>query len=249
MLTQRGIINLYGDGILDNFNSLDDKSKDLKHELELLKYKVNNYAVDGLGLYSFRDGIYPKCAATRPYKYNLSENGKCYPLNQKPLCNVYSSSMSVISFGGEDIRAKFMRAFFGVESLMDAILTKDYVDTAENVVAQIKQNHDKVLLVMIYCPYMGPGSLYSFVKNSAEIGVKRWFTFMDNIAKKYNVAMLDLSRTFDRFNADHYDSSGTCPSNLSNKCLAECISHIYKNYSGYKVYSAPGCDISKIIHD
>lgn len=154
--------------------------------------------------------------------------------------------MVILSIGGNNIKAKLMNIVFGIDSLMNAILTKKFIDDYDKLIATIKESCSRIVIVSVYLPYLGSESSYSMYANLAKPMMARWHEFLDKLARKHNVPIFDLNRTFDNQNKLHYDSTDIHASNLSNKCMAQCISYIYDNYDGYHTYYAPGCDITKI---
>lgn len=259
------IIILIGDSVLDNFYWLSDKTCDLKRELNNLGFIVNNYAVDQAKLQNITQGIIPRNVYqnARLYPYPVDKDGKVYPLHLLSTeCKKNNNDMVVLCIGGNDLRRGLKEVIFGVDVLFNTIFTKEYISNYEYVINEIKQktskwNHgsssgrncvsfNKLLLVSVYCPYMGSDSSYRKYDGMIEPLIVRWREFLQNLAYKYNIPVLDLSRTFNNQNRQHYGSTVIEPSNLSNKCMADCISYIYKNYNGYHIYFAPNCDNSNM---
>lgn len=110
----------------------------------------------------------------------------------------------------------------------------------------IKLTTSKVILVLVYIPYLGEGSKYKMFSKYRDQAFERLLLFYRMIARKHDIPLLDLSRTFDYNNRSHYGSTEIEPSNLSNKCIADCIDYINHNYQKHSVYYAPNCDITNI---
>lgn len=238
-------IILIGDSVLDNFYWLSNKTQDLKKELLDLGYSVDNNAVDESKLFDVINGTIPKqiYKDTRSYPYPINNNGKVLPLEL--LSSNSSDDMVVLSIGGNDLRENLMKLMWGVDSFFDSVVTDNYIIAYKNLLVKILNKKSKLLLVCLYIPYIGPDSNYVLLNNFASQLREKWFHFMNVLAKKCNIPLLDLSRTFDCTNRKHYGATEIEPSNLSNKCIADCIDKIYNSYDGYHVYFAPNCDISQ----
>jgi hypothetical protein len=257
-------IYLIGDAILDNYYQLSDKQKDLRKELMMHGYTVHNYAVEDTKLYNVIHGIIPndRYRKTRSYPYLLDETGKMAPLKllldhfgNTTFSSVYSdigvkkqkpSSMVVLSIGGNDINANVMNILLGIDKFINSILTHDFISNYDKVITSIKKICDKIVICGIYLPYMGHGSSYAKYSDKSNATIKRINNFIFEMGKKHNIAVLDLSRTYDCQNRHHYGGIETHPSNVSNKCMADCISYIVNHYNGFNIFYAPNCDITKI---
>lgn len=262
-------IVLIGDSILDNFQYLNEP-RDLSDELKALGFNVHNYAVDGTKVSNVIDGVMPDdvCQVTRSYPYEVDADGKMRPLTllsklanvNKSFPTVYntmfsrndngsSDNMVVLSVGGNNIKDKLSRIVFGPETFMNSVLSKEFVADYERVINATRSSCPKLVLISIYLPYLGKGSSYAKYSKLSKPITDLWHDFLFSIAKKHNIPVLDLNRTFDVNNRDHYGSIETHPSNISSKCMAECLAHIHKDYCGYKVYFAPNCDAKRIQTD
>jgi hypothetical protein len=230
-----------------------------------LGFKVDNYAVDGCKLKDLVQGINPpeNCLSTRYYKYPVNTDGKVYQMEllSKNSCNPFksvyetgfetfnstiNSDMVVISVGGNDLRGDMMKILFGLEPFFNGIVTKEYISEYENLIQKAKHHERNVVLVSMYLPYLGSGSTYGMFGQLAVSVVERWKKFIIPLAQNHNVAVLDLSRTFDNNNRKNYGTNELQPSNLTNKCIAKCLDYIYNNYNGFSVYFAPNCDVDNI---
>lgn len=254
-------IYLLGDAILDNFYWLENKDKDLRQELNDLGYDVVNYAIDEAKVTDIIHGLsIPKISKTRSYSYSTDKDNKIYPLRLlvsskgNTFTSIYekinvkkSQELVVVSMGGNDIKDNILKIVLGADYLIDSILTKEFITNFEKIIQEVKNVYQKVVLVSIYLPYLDKGSTYGKYANMSKSMIEKWNEFLYKMAKKYDVAVLDLSKTIDPSNRKNYGEDDVYLSNTANKCMADCISYIYKNYNGYKIYYAPGCDISKII--
>lgn len=265
---QKDVIILLGDSILDNYNNIPNKERDLKKELNDLGFMVNNYAVTGSLLQHLIDGIDPKYHTIEPRFYPAENDGKVYPL--KLLINRHNSGfkslygnlgirpiglnttsttdneLAVLSIGGNDLKVGPYRIVLGFDYFYNSVVNPDFIDKYETLIIDITKQCPRLLIVCMYLPYMGSGSFYATFSNFADTLITKWYLFLKDLAKKYNLPILDLSRTLDRNNKNHYGVSEVDLSNISNKCLADCISFIYHNYDGHHEYYAPNCDISQI---
>lgn len=238
-------ISLLGDSVLDNFYWLQNPKHDLKYELEQLNYNVNNFAVDESELNDIIDGKVPSdiYKNKRDYPYNCEKDGKLYPI--KLLSNT-NTDMTVLSIGGNDFRVKLWALFLGTDYFINSVLTPEFTAKFDSILKDIKTHSSKVILINVYLPYLGSGSTYAVFSKHKQLFSQRLTLFYKELANKHNVAVLDLMRTFDSNNRSHYGSTEIEPSNLSNKCMADCIDYIYNNYTGYSIYWAPNCDINNI---
>ena len=249
-----GTITFIGDSLLDDFYWLQDKSRDLTKEVSALGFTVNNYAVDGSRLNDVINGISPSDVyiKARSYPYQTDSQGKVHPLkllhlnDETPLSDYTKYNMVVLSIGGNDLKGDVMKILFGLDSFFKGIVTPQYQKTFDTLLHDLKQKYPKVVLASMYLPYLGPGSIYGPFGYIASAVVKKWKEFILPLAKKHNIAVLDLSQTFDSNNKTHYGVVDIQPSNISNKSIAKCLHYIYNNYQGYGIYFAPNCDISQI---
>jgi hypothetical protein len=244
-----------GDAILDNFYWLSDKKRDLKDEVGRLGFEVVNYAVDNIKMSNILEGIEPTetLKQSRSYPYPVQKDNKIYPL--KSLLNFKKSfdsksrdDMVVISIGGIDVQSKMIHALLGPDHLVNAVATDEFKSNFRTLLKQTSEKFDKVVLVSIYLPYLGKGSKYGLYAPFSRALIERWNKFVKGMAREFNISVLDLSRTLNTSERSHYSEvDDTRISNKSNKCVAECISYIFNNYKGSRIYYAPNNNSSKII--
>jgi hypothetical protein len=263
-------IYLIGDGILDNGQWLADPNKDLRHDITAHGYTVHSYAADDMRVRDIIDGITPNSAyrAKRAHENILDKHGKLFPLKlltesinaNKSFSATYkgispiagetnNNNMVVLSMGGIDISSKVLNLVLGADFFINSVLTEAFLIDFERVIATTRSSCEKILLVSVYLPYLGPGSKYGKYSSYSKTVVGRWNKFIHSVAKKHNIPVLDLQRTFDVTDRSHYGKEETHPSNKSSKCIADCISYIYKKYDGYHVYYAPACNSGRITKD
>lgn len=232
-------IALIGDSVLDNFYWLDNKDHDLRYELSNRGYTVNNFAVDESQLEDVVSGVIPKAVYvnSRSYPYPI-DNYKVCPLD---LIKNTSNDVIVCSVGGNDLRVNIMSLFFGIDAFINRTFTPDFLTKYDNLVQTLVSTTSKLILVVVYTPYLGKGSPYSMINGMQTAIYERIRNMYYGFGKKYNIPILDLSLTFDPLNRSHYGSTEIEPSNFSNAKIADLIDHITKNYKGYNVYYAPQC--------
>lgn len=260
-MIKKKTIYLIGDAILDNYEYLEDKERDLYNEIKDLGYTVHNFAADHFCVHNLAQGI-SKIKSSRSYPYLLESDNKIYPLKllskmenkNKSFSSVYGSildkkeiNMAVLSIGGNDLKNSSSNIIFGFDYYVNSVISNDFIEKYESIIRNILSSCDRIVLVSIYLPYMGKGSSYSKYIMFTKPIMEKWNAFLEKVAIKYNIPILDLSKTLNIYNRDHYGSSETSTSNISTKCIAKCISYIFENYNGYKIYYAPDCDKNNII--
>lgn len=247
-------IYLIGDGILDNFKYLEDKELDLRKEISNFGYEVHNFAKEEMKLVDVLNGyqLTDRQIKSRNYPYQVDKHdNKLQPLTLLNKFNNVNSSpskgnMAIISIGGNDVNERFMNILLGVDYFMNAILTPIYKENYENMIKSVQISCEKIILISIYLPYLGVGSSYSKYVNYSEPIMKKWNDFIYELAKKYNIPVLDLNKTLNNTDRSHYGTNDTRLSNSSSKCIAKCIKYIYNHYEGHHVYYSTNCNCSKI---
>jgi len=260
----KAVIHLLGDAILDNYAQLRIPENDLRKELSELGFTVNNCAVDEVKVSDILNGIIPKDVYIRgrTYVYPQDKDGKMFPLNSvlstigvnKSFVSVYggihaprgADNMVVISMGGNDIRPHVNKIILGAQYFIGSVVTEKFILDFDKVIEMVKTGCTKIVLVSIYLPYLGVGSSYGLYSPVAKPIINKWNKFIYDMGKKYNIPVLDLSRTLNVGNREHYGKDDTRVSNISNKCMADAINYIYKNYDNYHIYYCPDCQISNI---
>jgi len=261
-------IYLVGDAILDNYYTLEHRENDLKKELTNLGYTVHNYAVDHLKVTDIFNGITPDNIYTqsRSYSYPIHSNGKMFPLKSiassmdvnksfspmyldiKPIgSSVRNKTMIVISLGGNDIYSNMKNIIFGPDYFINSVITDEFKSAYKKVIQTSKNISDQVVLLSLYLPYLGNGSSYGLYTPFATPVINKWNTFICQLAKEYNIPVLDLNRTLNTADRSHYGTDDSRISNSTNKCIAHCLSHICSNYNGYRCYYAPNINFNNII--
>lgn len=237
-------IALLGDSILDNFYWLEDQENDLTKQLTNLGFEVGNFAVDESQIGDVLEGTNPRevYAKARSYPYP-SIDGWVFPLR---LLKRFRPEVAVLSVGGNDLRVHLTSLMFGLEHFQKKVLDP-LIPSYHQIVEKMLSRSKKVILVSFYIPYLGQGSRYQLLNLFGSSNLIRLATlFTNEIAKIHNLPVIELSSTFDCLNRSHYGSTEIEPSNLSSQCIADLIKHITENYEGYKIYSAPNCQMSNL---
>lgn len=259
-------IVLVGDAFLDNYHFLESSDVDLKYSLEKLGYKVDNLATQDADVFNIKKGISVSQdhIRNRKYKYNLICD-KLYPFkiladkyklvdNFPSVNNIFEDDddskdkcdLLVLSIGGNDIKKSSYKLLGGCDFFIASVLTEDFVNNYVDIIKSVKKFCHKVVLISPHIPYLGPGSSYGIFGNISGPIISRWTSFIKNLAIKFDIPVIDLSLTVDPNNRSHYGIADIYPGNITSRCIAECVSHINKNYHGYSVYYCPNCDFTRI---
>lgn len=229
--SSRNVI-LVGGKILDNFQHLKDPKVDLTAQLEALNYTVKNYSAPEMRLKSLHLGIHVdgKDCASRRYPYP-NENGVLKPMD---LLKHERKQTVVLSIGGGDIEKH--KVSVGLARNLDGILKPEFRERYEAVIEEIL-SRNKLILVTIHNPYLGEDSTYHKHRKIARKVTEQWNEFIYGLGKKYKLAVIDLSKTLDSDNREHFGTDVTCLSNSSSEALARCIDYIVQNGHVGPVYS------------
>lgn len=259
-------IVLIGDGILDNFQHLNNPEHDLTYSLRKQRLEVENYASENTKLFDIHKGIKISKTAQRKrsYGYRTSSDGKMHPLQYlgHNFEMAYSSSSSsvtdnktvVLSVGGNDINSHKLRLALGIKTFFNTLLTRSFREEYRKVIELIKEKNSRLILITIYLPYLGEGSSYATYQNYSEQLISGWNGFLCEMAKNYNIPVLDLSRTIDPQKREHYCAEDmTHMSDYTSHIVAKCIAHIHNHHDfdadGYRCYYAPDGNVEMIKHD
>lgn len=239
-------VTLLGDSVLDNFYWLNDREKDLTYDLGRMGYQVCNLAVDESCLVDVVGGIVPseKYRNARQYPYPCDEVGSVEPLKLLKPCD-----LAVLSVGGNDFRCNLSNLLFGIDKFLAMVINPDFIKTFDNLLSILRTKAKKVILICVYAPYLGVGSPYQLMASFKDGIYDKVRIFLQYLCKRHNIALLDLSRTFNPYDRTHYGLTEIEPSNKSSHCIAECIRYIDTHYEGYNNYYAPNCEIDKIVKE
>jgi hypothetical protein len=239
-------VTLLGDSVLDNFFWLSDREKDLTYDLGLMGYRVCNLAVDESCLSNVVNSIVPNetYRNSRQYPYLCNDQGIMEPLRLLKPCDIV-----VLSVGGNDFRRNLSNLLFGIDKFLAMVINPEFIKTFDGLLSTLRTQAKKVILVCVYAPYLGTGSQYQLMAPFKDGVYDKIRIFLQYLCKRHNIALLDLSRTFNPYDRTHYGTTEIEPSNKSSHCIAECIRYIDQNYQGYHTYYAPNCEISKIVRE
>lgn len=260
-------IALIGDSVLDDFYWLEDKTEDVRQQLSDLmpNATIHNFAVDESKIKDVLDGFQPfdhyqkarYLTFNGNYPYPTSKDGKVYPLE---LLKDHKPDYVVLSAGGNDGRVHLDKLMWSAQSLIEAVLNDKLVENFDLLLQEILKTNKKVILILVYKPHetifesfrksVGWGLQYLPIENVVDFAgrleeVYDFFrkVFIDN-AIKYNVPIIDLSKTFNPTDRSHYGSTPIEPSNKSGKTIARLIKHVVNkhdfNSSSY-MYYMPDC--------
>jgi hypothetical protein len=151
------------------------------------------------------------------------------------------------------------KLIWGSDGIIQALKDDQFDKRLEKLVKKILKVQKKLILVFVYKPHVtifeqfrsqiGWGLQYLPIENVVPLGdylntvydeLKKTYY---RIAHKYKLPLIDLSRTFDQNNADHYGSTPIEPSNLSGKTIANLIKYTIDThqFNDSVCYFAPKC--------
>lgn len=225
---------LLGDGILDNFDGLEQPSKDLKFSLESLDYKVQNFAQSEVRLKYLYEGVHVdgRVCSQRPYPYP-SKNGIMIPME---LVEKAESSTVILSVGGRDIEKHKIKIGLSKSNPLECILKPEFREKFYKTVETICQKHS-LILVTIHDPYLGSDSKYYNHRKTVQKVTKQWNEFIYEVGKKYSLPLIDVSKMVDREERSHYGTDITRLSNLSSESLSRCIDYAMKHQKAGIIYN------------
>lgn len=263
-------IAFVGDSVLDNFYWLDDPKMDARQQLANMwpNTTVYNFAVDESQIMDVINGIKPLDRYTEarkqhfgdeyPYPVN-SKDGTVYPLK---LLKQEDPDYTIISAGGNDGRVHLDKLFWSAESLIDAVVADGLEDNFDRMLRKVRNNttSKKMILILVYQPHetiferfrqsVGWGLQYLPIENVIDFA-GRLNTVYDHFraifikkAIKYNVPIIDLSRTFNPKDRSHYGSTPIEPSNMTGQVICNLITHVILHHKFDKrpcMYYAPNC--------
>ena len=257
-------ITLIGDSVLDNFYWLDDQEQDVTYQLQkrMPNYTVKNFAVDESTINCVLNGICPQkhYSNRRLYPYPTTD-GVVYPLklleNEQKTDNDYI----VVSVGGNDGRVHLNKLLWGSDELLKSLLQGNkFTMKLEKLIYELMKHTNKVILVFVYKPHV---SIFEQFRSQVGFGLQyipfekmidfqgrldKVYDTLRNIyldvAKKYNIPLIDLSKTFNKNDRQHYGSTPIEPSNLSGDVIANLIENVINEYDQRctsSCYYSPNC--------
>jgi hypothetical protein len=257
-----------GDSVLDNFYWLKNPKNDIKQQLSSVipNATVYNFAVDESRIKNVLRSITPATHYSQArkkifkgtYDYPCEKDGKVRPL--KLLKNTVPDYI-VLSVGGNDGRIHLNKLMWSSDALIKALTEEEHLpEMMEKLVKKLIKLQKKLILVFVYKPHVdifeefrnqiGWGLQYLPIEQIVPLRERLddvynyirgvYFT----LAKKYQLPVIDLSRTFDCNNRSHYGSTVIEPSNFSGQKIADLIAHVIQNhdYNSRPVcYYSPEC--------
>lgn len=230
---------LVGDSILDcpYINGGDETVQNL---LCNFGYTVNNYCCENPTVSEYMDGVN---GSKLLHEYRCIEKigDKFFPLKSAKK-NKYD--LCVISLGGNDINKNLLKFLTGgVDKVISSVFTTEFKQKYDDVVKECKKFSQNVVLICPYIPYIGKNSLYSrFADSSIEKLYSSLILFYKDIAKSNNISIIDLSKTLDKNNKNHYGNSDVKLSTIAKKSLVSMIIHVKNNYKPKTIYFSPNCE-------
>ena len=264
-------IALVGDSVLDDFYWLKDPTQDVKQQLSDLMsdIKIYNFAVDESTIIDVLEGCYPPPQYTEAreeifggkYPYPTTKKGTVYPLK---LLVKYQPEYVVLSIGGNDGRIHLDSIIWGADALIKEIVNDGMEEKFNQLIAKIFDINSKVntklVLVLVYQPHetifqryresIGWGMQFIPIENIVDFSgrIREVYKFFRSVfvemARKYNIPIIDLALTLDPKNKTHYGSTPIEPSNKSGKAIAALIQYVTENhdFSGRPcAYYMPDC--------
>eukprot|EP01084_Bolivina_argentea_P318945 553216_1 len=224
------------------------------------KIKVTNVAVDETQTIHVLKGIIPNFTYRRarekenmspyPITYDSDDQksgGAVYPLKlmQKYISNgdininvdlkTQIKPTIVLSVGGNDGRihlGKLGKITGGANDVINALkkdkFVENYNEIVDKLVNEFKMN---VILVFVY-QIQNKHMIYGYKSKVKELlkAMNFGFSEMCKVAQKYKLPMIDLSRTFDPSNEQHYGISPIEPSNISGQFIVDLVQFILEKY-------------------
>lgn len=236
-------IVLMGDAMVDNFSGLDDQSHDLSWSLEKLGYSVKNAACDGSRVSNvLNSDMIPK--NKRASKYDLNDNGR---LDQFRILDIGNQEQGknvpnvVLSIGGNDMKQQSISFLLGVDMFVKSLLSKSFEKNYNTIIEKILNVTPKLILVVVLEPCITQGSPYSLLSSKIKSVYLDWRKFIYSLALKHNLPVIDLSKTLDSGNTDHYGKNHTSLNSTSSKVFSLLIQEVVDNYEGSTVYYSKNC--------
>jgi len=229
--------------------------------------KTYNFAVDESTTKSVLKGIKPASQYVKArknifrgsYPYRIAQDGKVYPLEELDkllLPRNKHHTYVVLSITGNDVR-RFLKSFDSVETMMGNLNSETWhwQKNYERIIQELIKRGVKVIPVVCYRPHLSMKGMYPRItpKMFNEL-VTELSKTMSAVARKHNLPVIDLSRTFDPTDAtdygkpysEHIPSTPIEPSVKSCGYIAKLVDHVVKQHdwrSASKFYYLKKSDI------
>ena len=244
---------LMGDSVLDNFYWLKDKRLDITQQLKntYKKYKMENVNIINLAVDETEsinlinnNGIKPKQKYIEKRKelgmesYPIDNStGKVFPFKllqkiiDKEEDDQHSSEIFVIvSIGGNDVR--ILLQLKNVSKIIAALQKRNFEENIQQIIETLKTMeanssnniHINVIPIMCYSPKYIVSAYLGFEENDFEFLMNWGYNLFLKVAKKYNLSVIDLYSSFDKYDSSYYSSlSPIEPSNKSGQIITNLI--------------------------
>lgn len=231
-----------GDSVLDNFMWLKNPKQNLTWQMnqKIIGKNTNNYmfAVNKTKTNNILEGKKPDFRHQEGRKkYNLEQyptnyKEKVYPLKLiKEHINPKRKNYAVLSIGHNDIRVYPQLSSKGWEKIWTK-MNNNYTNNYEKIVKKLsKMNLTGIILVSVYLPYIifekYFKQIYKILEKSKELLFK--------IARKFNLPVIDLSKSFNNKNPKHYGKIENSinpiePSNISSMFISNLVTYVINDF-------------------
>lgn len=230
---------LAGDSVLDC--SYTESGPDTVEKLLQDKgYTVSNYCCENPTVHEYLYGVNGSKVISE--QQSIEKIGdKFHPLKSAKKNNY---ELCVLSLGGNDINKNLYKFFTGgIDTLISSVFTLELKDNFNSIIKECKKISQKIVLICPYLPYSGKNSLYSkFAESYVEKIYESLMIFYKDLAKTNNISIIDLSKTLDKNNKNHYGNSDVNLSITAKKSLVSIMIHVKNNYKPKTVYFSPNCE-------
>ncbi|CAM9682723.1 unnamed protein product [Discosporangium mesarthrocarpum] len=254
-------VALVGDSVLDNHYWLKNPVDDVREQLERSLIALDpshtstiqtwNFAVDES---TVRCVLYGRVPGGHYQAARLQAGMDPYPVDsdgvQRPLELLRKAKPShvVLSIGGNDARARFLQSR-DPKKIAEMMVSDGFVDNLHKLIETIKEEiTPNIILVYVYMPQFTLCPILSFLPPASTLQallVNFSGLFID-VANKYSLPLIDLSRTFDPNNGTHYGSTPIEPSNISGQFIVDLLlkqvmlDFRFGEETGTRIYSGVG---------
>mmetsp|Transcript_26906 Transcript_26906/g.23699 ORF Transcript_26906/g.23699 Transcript_26906/m.23699 type:complete len:542 (-) Transcript_26906:64-1689(-) len=247
----------------DNQNKDKDKDNDDESkEMDSSIIRIHNLSLDDMDCNGILNGIVPDelyVKARKEYKlpaYPLDKDNKLYPIkilssmcmnkeikiNQKTKDKNHINPTVILSVGFSDLRQNLK--YGKPELIIEALRNDEFAEKYEKIVHQIVDNLGLNLIIVIaYEPHE------SFTEKQLHFSRDDLLSCMEfvgnkimQIGEKFKCPIIDLSRTLNPFDRDHYGSTAVEPSIISGQFIVDIIIKILSDWDwnddkrGSKIY-------------
>ncbi|CAM9159586.1 unnamed protein product, partial [Hapterophycus canaliculatus] len=232
-------VALVGDSVLDDHYWLDRPADDVRAQTERtlkLAYpdrsvRVDNFAVDESTTICVLRGREPaahyrngrKKAKMEPYP--VGEDGVVRPLQ---LLRKTKPTHVVLSIGGNDARIRFLQSR-NPDVITELMITDGFVANLRRVIETIRAEiTPNIILVYVFMPEFKTAPLLHMLPPARILQhlLVNFSKFFIELAVEFRLPIIDLSRTFDPTDKNHYGTTPIEPSNVSGQFIADLIAKV-----------------------